>query len=125
MPDSHVLEETRKLIQQRIEELDEERKRLERALAELGGKIRRVGRPPGRPAGGNRAGGKGSTGKRRGRKGKRAEQTVKFVADNPGTTAGDVAKAMKIKPNYLYRVLGDLEKEGRVKKKGQQYFPAE
>jgi DNA-binding HxlR family transcriptional regulator len=31
---------------------------------------------------------------------------------------------MKIKPNYLYRVLGDLEKEGRVKKKGRQYYPA-
>ena len=125
MPDSHVLEETRKLIQQRIEELDEERKRLERALAELGGKVRRVGRRPGRPAGGKRRGRKGSGGKRRGRKGKRAEQAVKFVADNPGTTAADVAKAMKIKPNYLYRVLGDLEKEGRVEKKGRQYFPVE
>ena len=31
---------------------------------------------------------------------------------------------MKIKPNYLYRVLGDLEKEGRVKKDGRQYYPA-
>ena len=30
---------------------------------------------------------------------------------------------MKIKPNYLYRVLGDLEKEGRVKKKGRKYYP--
>ena len=28
---------------------------------------------------------------------------------------------MKIKPNYLYRVLGDLEKEGRIKKKGRTY----
>ncbi len=25
--------------------------------------------------------------------------------------------------NYLYRVLGDLAKEGRVKKKGRQYHP--
>jgi hypothetical protein len=31
---------------------------------------------------------------------------------------------MKIKPNYLYRVLGDLEKERRVKKQGRQYYPA-
>ena len=30
---------------------------------------------------------------------------------------------MKIKPNYLYRVLGDMEKEGRVKKDGRQYHP--
>ena len=28
---------------------------------------------------------------------------------------------MKIKPNYLYRVLGDLQKEGRVKKSGRKY----
>ena len=28
---------------------------------------------------------------------------------------------MRIKPNYLYRVLGDLEKEGRVKKSGRSY----
>jgi DNA-binding PadR family transcriptional regulator len=28
---------------------------------------------------------------------------------------------MKIKPNYLYRVLGDLEKEGRVTKDGRKY----
>ena len=38
--------------------------------------------------------------------------------------ASDVAKQMKIKPNYLYRVLGDLEKEGRVKKDGRNYHPA-
>ena len=30
---------------------------------------------------------------------------------------------MKIKPNYLYRVLADLEKEKRVSKKGRKYFP--
>ena len=28
---------------------------------------------------------------------------------------------MRIKPNYLYRVLGDLQKEGRVKKSGRTY----
>ena len=31
---------------------------------------------------------------------------------------------MSIKPNYLYRVLGDLEKEGKVKKKGRKYRAA-
>ncbi len=46
---------------------------------------------------------------------------MKLVADNPGISASEIAKKMKIKPNYLYRVLGDLEKEGRVKKKGRNY----
>jgi Sugar-specific transcriptional regulator TrmB. len=49
---------------------------------------------------------------------------VKLIEANPGINASEVAKTMKIKPNYLYRVLGDLEKEGRVKKKGRQYHPA-
>jgi DNA-binding MarR family transcriptional regulator len=49
---------------------------------------------------------------------------VKLIEQNPGISASDVAKQMKIKPNYLYRVLGDLEKEGRVKKSGRQYSAA-
>jgi DNA-binding MarR family transcriptional regulator len=49
---------------------------------------------------------------------------VSLVAGSPGISASDIAKQMKIKPNYLYRVLGELEKEGRVQKKGREYFPA-
>jgi DNA-binding IclR family transcriptional regulator len=48
---------------------------------------------------------------------------VALIEKAPGISASDVAKQMKIKPNYLYRVLGDLEKEGRVKKDGRKYFP--
>jgi DNA-binding MarR family transcriptional regulator len=48
---------------------------------------------------------------------------VKLVEQNPGISASDIAKQMKIKPNYLYRVLGELEKEGRVSKKGREYHP--
>lgn len=119
---THVLDEARDLVKKRLAELDDERKRLERALSELGGKVSggRVGRRPGRPRGSGRK--KGGTRRRR-RKGTRADQAVKLVEGSPGITASDIAKTMKIKPNYLYRVLGDLEKEGRVKKKGRQYFP--
>ena len=35
---THVLDEARNLVMKRLAELDDERKRLERALAELGGK---------------------------------------------------------------------------------------
>jgi predicted transcriptional regulator len=61
--------------------------------------------------------------RRRRRGGTRADQAVKLIEQQPGISASDVAKKMKIKPNYLYRVLGDLEKEGRVKKNGRQYYP--
>lgn len=123
-----VLDEARALVQKRLVDLDEERKRLERALVELGGKAGR--RSPGRPRGkkstatapsSKRAAAPRKRRKRRG--GSRADQAVKLIEGKPGISASDVAKQMKIKPNYLYRVLGDLEKEKRVKKQGRQYFP--
>jgi transposase-like protein len=132
-PTSNVLDEARQLVERRLQDLDEERRRLERALAELGGKATRRG--PGRPKGsGSRKGtsssastSTGTGGPRRRRKrrgGTRADQAVQLIESQPGISASDVAKTMKIKPNYLYRVLGDLEKEGRVKKDGRQYYPA-
>ena len=49
---------------------------------------------------------------------------MKLVAANPGISASEIAKQMKIKPNYLYRVLGELEKEGKVRKEGRAYHAA-
>lgn len=128
-PSHNVLDEARQLVENRLRDLDEERRRLERALAELGGKITRrgPGRPPGRPKGSTNKGPGRPAGTRRRRKrrgGTRADQAVKLIEGQPGISASDVAKSLKIKPNYLYRVLGDLEKEGRVKKDGRQYYPA-
>jgi sugar-specific transcriptional regulator TrmB len=122
---TNVLDEARELVQKRLADLDDERKRLERALAELGGKATR--RAPGRPRGSKSNSTRSDSAPRRRRRrrgGTRADQAVKLIEQEPGISASDVAKAMKIKPNYLYRVLGDLEKEGRVKKQGRQYYPA-
>jgi sugar-specific transcriptional regulator TrmB len=129
MPNTtNVLDEARELVERRLAELDDERGRLQRALAELGGKAKRsVGRPRGSASTGTST----STPKassapkkrRRRRGGTRADQAVELITSKPGISASDVAKTMKIKPNYLYRVLGDLEKEGRVKKDGRQYYP--
>jgi sugar-specific transcriptional regulator TrmB len=123
-PTSNVLDEARQLLHRRLADLDEERKRLERALAELGGKVtRRPGRPRKSSAAKTSGGGATAPRRRKRRGGTRADQAVKLIEDQPGISASDVAKTMKIKPNYLYRVLGDLEKEGRVKKDGRQYYP--
>lgn len=120
---TNVLDEARQLVERRLADLDDERRRLERALAELGGKAKRS---PGRPRGSaSTAKTSRAPKKRRRRKGgTRADQAVDLITSRPGISASDVAKTMKIKPNYLYRVLGDLEKEGRVKKDGRQYYPA-
>src|SRR6201996_6605000 len=126
---TNVLDEARDLLERRLADLDEERHRLERALAELGGKAtNRPGRPRGSSstASSTAAAPKASGApkkRRRRRGGTRADQAVELITSQPGISASDVAKTMKIKPNYLYRVLGDLEKEGRVKKDGRQYYP--
>jgi sugar-specific transcriptional regulator TrmB len=114
-----TLDEARELVQKRLAELDEEKARLERALTELGGKAtRRRGRPKGSTTGGSKPG------RRRRRGGTRAEQAVKLIEQNPDITASEIAKTMKIKPNYMYRVLSDLESQKRVKKSGRKYRAA-
>jgi hypothetical protein len=133
---SNVLDEALDLVKKRLAELDEERTRLERALTELGGTVtRRPGRPPGsgrgpgRPRKNAAAAPAAATStaprkrRRRRRGGTRADQAVSLVEQNPGISASEIAKTMKIKPNYLYRVLGEMEKEGRVTKQGREYHP--
>jgi hypothetical protein len=121
---NNVLDEARDLLTRRLQELEDERKRIERALSEMGQRV--SGRRPGRPRGTAKAGRRSAATKtrRRRRGGTRADQAVNLVEKSPGISASQIATNMKIKPNYLYRVLGELEKEGRVTKKGRQYFPA-
>jgi sugar-specific transcriptional regulator TrmB len=121
---TNALDEARDLVMKRLAELDDERKRLERALTELGGKV--VGRRrPGRPKGStSKAAPKTTKRRRRRRGGTRADQAVNLIKQSPGISASEIAKSMKIKPNYLYRVLSDLEKQKKVKKKGRTYTAA-
>jgi sugar-specific transcriptional regulator TrmB len=124
MPPSNHLDVARDALERTIRELEDQIKQAEQALAALGGKA--VRRGPGRPRGSAKKATTGAAAPRRRRKrrgGTRADQAVNLIESQPGISASDVAKTMKIKPNYLYRVLGDLEKEGRVKKKGRQYYP--
>jgi hypothetical protein len=126
-PSTNHLDVARDALERTVRELESQLKQAEQALAALGGKTTRRG--PGRPRGSAKkatASSATASGPRRRRKrrgGTRADQAVKLIEGQPGISASDVAKNMKIKPNYLYRVLGDLEKEGRVKKKGRQYYP--
>ncbi|HEY5943795.1 MAG TPA: hypothetical protein VIT89_13165 [Solirubrobacterales bacterium] len=127
-PSTNHLDVARDALEKTVRELEAQLKQAEQALAALGGKATRRG--PGRPRGSAKkatAGAASTTStprrRRKRRGGTRAEQAVNLIESQPGISASDVAKTMKIKPNYLYRVLGDLEKEGRVKKDGRQYYP--
>ncbi len=121
---SNTVDEAASLIRERIRELDGERGQLERALASLT-EGREGRRGPGRPRRSDTATAAPRRRRRRRRGGgTRADQAVKLVAESPGISASEIAERMKIKPNYLYRVLADLEKQGRVRKDGRAYHPA-
>ena len=109
---SNTVDQAKTLLERRLRELDNERKQVEAALAGLGKSVRRG---PGRPR---------SSGRRRRRGGTRADQAVKLITQNPGIGVSELGKKMRLKaPNYLYRVLPDLEKDGRIKRKGRGYHP--
>jgi len=109
---SNTVDQARTLLERRLRELDEERRQVEGALAGLGKSARRG---PGRPRG---------TGRRRGRGSTRADQAVTIISQNPGISVSELGRKMRLNhPNYLYRILPDLEKDGRVKRKGRGYHP--
>ena len=121
------LDEKRKEIQARLKELRplvDEYNRLEAAAAALtgvGGAQRTAAAPRRRGSGG------GGGGSRRGRprgSGNRAKQALELVRTRPGITISEMASAMKIQPNYLYRVMPTLESEGQVVKRDKGWHPA-
>ena len=66
-------------------------------------------------------------GRRRGRprgSGTRSAQALALVEAKPGITIPEMAKEMGITPNYLYRVLPQLAKDGKVKKTGKGWEPS-
>jgi hypothetical protein len=118
------LDEKRKEIDARLRELRplvDEFHRLEKAsaaLAEVGN-----GSSPTRRRRGSAAGGRRRRGRPRG-SGTRSVQALELVKARPGITIAELADAMKIKANYLYRVLPSLEADGKVKKKDKGWHPA-
>ncbi len=128
MPD--FVDTTVREIDGRLAELKSEVARLEAARSALLGSRRGPGRPPGSGSGS----GPGSTTRRRGRRpgrprgrrsgGTRATQALELVRNQPGITIPQIAEALKIEPNYLYRVMPKLVADGTVKREGQGWRPA-
>jgi hypothetical protein len=121
MPD--FLDEKRKEIQSRLKELRplvDEFHRLEaaeRALSGVNGAT-----PPSPAPTRRRRRSPGQAPARRGRprgSGNRATQALDLVTRQPGITIPELAEAMGIKQNYLYRVMPGLAEEGKVVKSGR------
>jgi hypothetical protein len=120
------LDEKRKEIDTRLRELRplvDEFNRLEKAaaaLAGVGGTQRAA--PATRRRRRTTAGGGSRRGRPRG-SGNRAKQALELVRTRPGITISEMASAMKIQPNYLYRVMPTLESEGQVVKRDKGWHP--
>jgi len=129
---SDFLDEKRKEIDSRLSELKplvEEYHRLEKAAAALAGVgtesgARRKGRTSlATKVNANSRRGTGRRGRPRG-SGKRAAEARRLVNERPGITIPELADAMSIQANYLYRVMPTLQKEGEVRKRGKGWHPA-
>ncbi|HEX2396702.1 MAG TPA: winged helix-turn-helix transcriptional regulator [Solirubrobacteraceae bacterium] len=119
---AEFLDTARRDIESRLADLRDEVRRLESALAAL--TDRRAG--SGRRRAATRRAGDGRR-RRRGRRaggGTRAAQAERLVKTNPGITISELAKRMGITPNYLYRVMPQLEKDGKVRKRDKGWHPA-
>ena len=121
------LDEKRKEIDARLKELRplvDEYQRLEKAAAALAG-VGSGGRAQARAV--SRRSGASGRGRGRGRprgSGTRAKEAMDLVRTRPGITIGELADAMGIKANYLYRVMPTLEAEGQVVKRDGGWHPA-
>jgi len=123
------VDSTVKDIDKRLSELKVEVSKLEAARAALvGGR-----RGPGRPASANGAAASTPTrrrttrraGRPRGRRGgnTRANQALALVQERPGITIPQIAEALKIEPNYLYRVMPKLVTDKQITREGLGYHP--
>jgi hypothetical protein len=117
------LDEKRKEIQARLKELRplvDEFHRLEAAERALSGVEGKPAPATASPARRRRS--SGSNNGRRGRprgSGTRAAQALALVGERPGITIPELAEAMEIKQNYLYRVMPGLADDGKVTKSGR------
>ena len=126
------LDEKKREIDARLKELRplvEEYHRLEAAAAALDG-VASTGRSAPARRGRRRASSATSASgpKRRGRprgSGTRSKEALELVRGRPGITIPEIAEAMGIQQNYLYRVLPALQKDGLVRKEGRGWHARE
>lgn len=106
-------------IDERLRQLRDELARLEAARAALDGG-RRTSRTRGSRTAVRRAATSRAPRRRsRSTRNTRADQSLDLIRSRPGITVPEIAEALKIQPNYLYRVLPRLESEGQVKRDGR------
>ena len=127
------VDEKRREMESRLKELKpmvDEYHRLEAAVHALAGvgasAVRTVTAParalsPRKRSTARKSTGTGKRGRPKG-SGQRGKQALEIVRAKPGITIPEIADAMGIKQNYLYRVMPGLQQDGLVTKKGKGWF---
>ncbi len=110
----NFLQQKRTEIDERLKELEplhEEYLTLQKAKAALDG----VDAPKPRPGGARRRG------RRRG-SGGTSVRALEAIRQNPGITVSELARALGMRhPNYLYRILPQLEAQGAIRREGKRW----
>ena len=122
---AEFVDSTVKDIDNRLAELANEVTKLQAARAALIGSRRGPGRPRGSTTTRRRRATRSSGSRTRRRRGgnTRATQALELVRSRPGITIPQIAEALKIEPNYLYRVMPKLTSDGLVTREGQGWHP--
>jgi hypothetical protein len=126
------VDEKRREMEARLKDLKplvEEYHRLEAAVAALAGvgatAVKSAGKPVRAAAPRKRAArtsaGTGKRGRPKG-SGQRGKQALEIVRAKPGITIPEIADAMGIKQNYLYRVMPGLQQDGLESKMGTGWY---
>jgi predicted Rossmann fold nucleotide-binding protein DprA/Smf involved in DNA uptake len=116
MPDmSDVAKRVQALLQDRLTEIDDETRQIERALKHL----RRFATPektkPRRPL--------KARSRRRARRGAREDRFLNIIGAKPGTGAITIANEMGIRTPQVHTLASRLKKQGRITKAGSGYRP--
>jgi len=118
------LDEARRLLATRLQEIEEEREQLIATIAQLD----RIGAGAGSAP--PRKSTRKSTASRRGRRsgarkraprGKREEQLLSSISAHPDFRVADHAREVGVKPQQLYPILNRLKAENRITKKDDKY----
>lgn len=102
-----LVQEMRETLQKRLAEINETIAPMENERTEIQNVLQAF--KGARPA-------RTTSGAPRGRRGKRMQEFLTFVAENPGCKVMDAARDIGIQPNYLYRIADKATDAGKVVK---------
>ncbi len=118
---SETTERVSEILRSRLQEIEAEARRLEGALASVGGRARRTRGTANKPSGGT-AQGAGAGGRRkRAAPGERQAQLLEAIKRHPTAGATGLAQTIGVKPPQVHALLAKLRAERLISRQGKGY----